>query len=67
MNYIKGLSHELNKKAYLKNNVKNFFLPTIGFSDDDVRNVEAIKKHFEGDPDNIIQTYSTSGGKKTKY
>ena len=47
--------------------MKNFFLPTIGFSDDDVRNVEAIKKHFEDDPDNIIQTYSTSGGKKTKY
>ncbi len=67
VSYIKGLSHELNKKAYLKNNVKNFFLPTIGFSDDDVRNVEAIKKHFEDDPENIIQTYSTSGGKKTKY
>ena len=67
VNYIKELSHKLNKKAYLKNDVKNFFVPSIGFSDDDIRNVEAIKKHFEDEPDNIIQTYSTHGGKKTKY
>ena len=65
--YIKTLSHELNKKAYLKNNVKNFFLPTIGFSDDDLKNVETIKKHFEKKPDNIVQPYLTAGGKKTKY
>ena len=65
--YIKELSHTLNKKAFLKNNVKNFFLPTIGFSDDDIKNVEAIKKHFENKPDNIVKTYSTSGGIKTKY
>ena len=67
VSYIKDLSNQLNKKAYLKNDVSNNFLPTIGFSDDDIRNVEAIKKHFEDEPDNIIQTYSTSGGKKTKY
>lgn len=67
VNFIKGLSHELNKKAYLKNNVKNFFLPTIGFSDDDLKNVETIKKHFENKPDNIVQPYLTAGGKKIKY
>lgn len=67
VNYVKGLSHELNKKAYLKNNVKNFFLPTIGFSDDDLKNVETIKKHFENKPDNIVQPYLTAGGKKIKY
>jgi hypothetical protein len=67
VNYVKGLSHELNKKAYLKNNVRNFFLPTIGFSDDDLKNVETIKKHFEKKPDNIVQPYLTAGGKKIKY
>jgi hypothetical protein len=67
VNFIKGLSHELNKKAYLKNNVRNFFLPTIGFSDDDLKNVETIKKHFENKPDNIVQPYLTAGGKKIKY
>jgi hypothetical protein len=47
--------------------VRNFFLPTIGFSDDDLKNVETIKKHFEKKPDNIVQPYLTAGGKKIKY
>jgi hypothetical protein len=67
VDYIKELSQRIHKKAFLKNNVRNFFTPTIGFSDDDIKNVEAIKKHFEDKPDNIIKTYSTSGGIKTKY
>jgi hypothetical protein len=67
VNYIKELSHELNKKAYLKNNVKNFFLPTVGFSDDDIKNVEAIKSHFTNKEDNIVKTYSTQGGIKKEY
>jgi hypothetical protein len=67
VSYIKELSTKLHKKAFLKNNVRNNFLPTIGFSDDDIRNVEAIKQHFKDKPDNIIQTYSTAGGKKVKY
>ena len=40
VNYVTELSHELNKKAYIKNDVKNFFLPFIGFSDDDRKNIE---------------------------
>lgn len=40
VNYVTGLSHELNKKAYIKNDIRNFFLPFIGFSDDDLRNIE---------------------------
>jgi hypothetical protein len=40
VNYVTELSHELNKKAYIKNDIKNFFLPFIGFSDDDLKNIE---------------------------
>lgn len=65
--YVKELSSQLNKKAFLKNKVSNNFVPTIGFSDDDLKNVETVKKHFENKPDNILQTYYTSGGKKEKY
>jgi hypothetical protein len=65
--YVRELSSQLHKKAFLKNNVKNYFVPTIGFSDDDLKNVQTIKKHFEDKPDNIVQTYYTSGGKKEKY
>jgi hypothetical protein len=65
--YVKKISKELQNKAYLKNKISNFFIPTIGFSDDDIKNVESVKKHFEKEPDNIIQTYSTKGGIKQKY
>ena len=68
--YIRELSSNLNKRAFLKNDVNNNFVPTkptIGFSDDDIRNVEVMKKHFEDKPDNIVKTYSTAGGIKKEY
>jgi hypothetical protein len=65
--YVKQLSEELNQRARIKNLVMNRFLPTIGFSDDDLRNVELMKKKFEQEPDNILQTYLTKGGIKKKY
>jgi hypothetical protein len=65
--YIKEVSEQIKKKAYLKNKITNNFLPIIGFSDDDLRNVEKVKSHFENEPDNIIKTYSTAGGIKKEY
>ena len=69
ISYVKQLSAEIGKKAFLKNDISNNFLPEpkIGFSDDDIRNVETMKKHFEKEPENILQTYSTAGGVKKKY
>jgi hypothetical protein len=69
ISYIKEISNTIGKKAFLKNDVSNNFIPepTLGFSDDDIRNVETMKKHFENEPDNILQTYSTAGGIKRKY
>ena len=67
VNYIKAMAAVLNKKAYLKNDISNKFVPakpTIGFSDDDIRNVEVMNKHFKDKPDNIVKTYSTAGGAK---
>jgi hypothetical protein len=68
--YIKEMSYDLDKKVYLKKEVSNNFVPTkptIGFSDDDIRNVEVMKKHFKDKPDNIVKTYSTAGGIKKEY
>jgi len=64
--YVKDLSEELGKKAFLKKKVKNYFLPSveIGFSDDDPKNIETIKKHF-GDEESL-NIYSTKTGKKVK-
>ena len=65
--YVKRISKHLQKKAYFKNRVSNNFIPTIGFSDDDLRNLEKVKSHFENEPDNIIKTISTAGGVKKPY
>ena len=69
VSYIKEISNTIGKKAFLKNDVSNNFIPepTLGFSDDDIRNAESMKKHFENEPDNILQTYLTAGGIKRKY
>ena len=67
VNYIKGMAAVLNKRAFLKKDIANKFIPkklSIGFSDDDPKNIEVIKKHFENKPDNIVKTYSTAGGFK---
>jgi len=65
--YIKGMAAILNKRAWLKNDVGNKFIPSepeIGFSDDDPKNVEVIKKAF--DKDDMVKTYSTAGGIKKR-
>jgi len=70
VSYIKGMANLLNKKAFVKNDISNNFVPeqpSIGFSDDDVRNVEVMSKHFKDKPDNIVKTYSTAGGVKKEY
>ena len=68
--YIRGMAGILHKKAYIKNEIGNKFIPdmpSIGFSDDDIKNVEVMKKHFKDKPDNIVKTYSTAGGIKKEY
>ena len=67
VSYIKGMSALLNKKIFLKKGIRNKFITkefSIGFSDDDPKNIEVMKKHFENKPDNIVKTYSTAGGIK---
>ena len=67
VNYIKAMASVLNKRAFLKKDIANKFNPdtlTIGFSDDDPKNIEVMQKHFKNKPDNIVKTYSTAGGFK---
>jgi hypothetical protein len=66
VDYIKGLAALFNKRAFLKKDIANKFTPTIGFSDDDIRNVEVMKKRFDKDPDNIVKTYYTGTGNKSR-
>lgn len=65
--YIREMSDKLNKKALVKNKVSNKFLPTIGFSDDDIKNIEVMKKSFKGKPESeMLRMYSTAEGNKKK-
>ena len=67
VDYVKLTSRNLQTKAMMKNKISNYFTPFIGFSDDDVRNVDSMKKHFDKKEDNILKTYLTAGGKKKQY
>jgi hypothetical protein len=67
VNYIKAMAAVLNKRVFLKKDISNKFNPdnlSIGFSDDDPKNIEVMQKHFKNKPDNIVKTYSTAGGVK---
>ena len=65
ISHVKEEAKKLGQKVFLKDEVRNKFIPQIGFSDDDIRNVEVMKKHFEDEPS--LKTYSTAGGIKTRY
>jgi hypothetical protein len=65
--YIKKISKSLSKKIYLKNKIGNKFIPTIGFSDDDVNNLNAIKKYLKNKKGVKVKTYTTFGGEKKEY
>lgn len=67
ISYIKEMSEKLGKKAYLKNDIKNNFIPRLGFSDDDPKNIESMKDFIDKDnPDDVdISMYLTKGGSKS--
>ena len=65
ISYVKDMSQRLGKTAFFKNDVKNNFVPQIGFSDDDPRNIEKIKSFLDQEyPDKPVRTYLTKGGEK---
>ena len=56
---------ELQEKAFMKNKISNYFTPYIGFSDDDLRNVQTMRKHFPDKDD--LKIYATSKQGKEEY
>jgi len=65
--YVKRISRIINVEPMFKDDVSNRFVPKIGFSDDDLKNLKTMKYELEKDPENIVQIYSTHGGVKKKY
>ena len=67
--YVKSMAALLQKSAVLKKDIANKFsprMPLIGFSDDDIKNVDVMKKHFDKIKE-PIKVYSTKGGTKKEY
>ena len=63
--YVREMSQTIGKKAFLKNDIKNNFVPMIGFSDDDPGNVEKIKAFLDKEyKDKPVKMYLTKGGDK---
>lgn len=70
ISYVKQLSMKLGGKTLFKNDVSNnFVIPKIGFSDDDLKNIEKVKEFLakEFGNENPVQTYLTKSNIKTKY
>jgi len=66
IDYVKSISTELGKRAFFKNDVKNNFVPTIGFSDDDPKNIEKLKGFLDKEYPEEVDVYLTKGGEKVK-
>ena len=69
VDYIKEMSAILNKRAWLKTDFGKEFTPKkpkVGFSDDDLKNIEIMKKAFRDKPD-TLKTYATAGGIKKEF
>lgn len=65
ISYVRDISKMIGKKAFLKNDIKNNFIPMIGFSDDDPGNVEKIKAFLDKEyKDKPVKMYLTKGGDK---
>ena len=65
------MANEIGKKAYLKNLVTNKFVPKLGVSDDDLKNLQSYLKSFgkelEGGEGVDLRLISTKGGKKSRF
>jgi hypothetical protein len=66
ISYVKDMASRLDQRAFFKNDVKNNFVPQIGFSDDDPGNIESIKSFLDKEykDDKPVKTYLTKGGEK---
>jgi hypothetical protein len=64
--YVRGMAGLLEKTYNLVSDLGFKFTPSIGFSDDDPKNVEVMKKNFYNKPDSLVNIYSTTGGVKKK-
>ncbi len=69
ISYCKEMAKEIGDKAFFRNDIENKeIIPSIGFSDDDQKNIESIKNFLKNEYDNSpVKTYLTKDGEKINY
>jgi hypothetical protein len=61
--HVNKLSEDLKMTMELENDIKNNFVPTIGFSDDDYKNVENVKNYLDDKGEENVNVYYTKTDK----
>jgi RNAse (barnase) inhibitor barstar len=57
----------LQQDVEMIDDVSNRFVPTIGFSDDDERNLQAMADKLSDEEEKSLKMYTTKTGEKKKF
>ena len=67
ISYVREQAKQLQKDIELVDDVSNRFIPKIGFSDDDERNLQAMSDKLSDEEEDSLQMYSTKTGEKKQF
>jgi hypothetical protein len=67
ISYVRQQSQMLQQDVEMIDDVSNRFVPTIGFSDDDERNLQAMSDKLSDEEEKSLKMYTTKTGEKKKF
>ena len=67
ISYVRQQAKLLQKDVEMIDDVSNSFVPQIGFSDDDERNLQAMINKLSDDEEKSLKMYTTKTGEKKKF
>ena len=67
ISYVRKQSQLLQQDVEMIDDVSNRFIPKIGFSDDDERNLQAMVDKLSDDEEKSLEMYTTKTGEKKKF
>jgi RNAse (barnase) inhibitor barstar len=67
ISYVRQQAQMLQQDVEMIDDVSNRFIPTIGFSDDDERNLQAMSDKLSDEEEKSLKMYTTKTGEKKKF
>jgi hypothetical protein len=67
ISYVRKQSQLLQQDVEMIDDISNRFIPKIGFSDDDERNLQAMVDKLSDDEEKSLEMYTTKTGEKKKF